>query len=264
MVLSAVRPVESSSSTSTTGPGRCRKPGSAGSTRCSVACECASSKPRAAWNPGTRRRVEWIEGQPRARATRCPSAVAVSAYPSTHELAGMAPRAVSSGPTRSANVLRIDAVTQHPTQLGGDRRIDGRPAQELTDPQPEQKSAATDDPWVGGHMLGQHRRHQQLRPLRVDPQGKVEQVGEREPREQAGVRDLDPGVVADEGGHRLTLASSRSTKLMSSWATPNARARNIVACAQARCGLDSFILLRYFDADTPPPAETLRTSRAST
>ena len=67
--------------------------------------------------------------------------------------------------------LRIEAVAQHPTQFGGDRRIDRRPAQELTDPQPEQKSAATDDSRVGGHMLGQHPGHQQVRPLRVDPQG---------------------------------------------------------------------------------------------
>jgi hypothetical protein len=58
MVAAAVRPVVSSSSTSTTGAGSASQPGSAGSSRCSVAWLWASSNVPAGANPGTARRVE--------------------------------------------------------------------------------------------------------------------------------------------------------------------------------------------------------------
>ncbi len=59
IVFSTVRPVENSSSTSTSGPSPAKKSGSSGSSRCDVAWLCSSSKPPTGAMPGTARRVEW-------------------------------------------------------------------------------------------------------------------------------------------------------------------------------------------------------------
>lgn len=80
IVFRTVRPVENSSSTSTSGPSPARSARSSGSSRCEVAWLCSSSNPPTCATPATGRRVECRYGaSARPSATECPRPVAVSA-----------------------------------------------------------------------------------------------------------------------------------------------------------------------------------------
>ncbi len=138
-------------------------------------------------------------------------------------------------------------------------------AQGMLHQEPQQPAGTEHEARVGGDVLAQHRRHQQVRAPGVAPQGQAHQgvqrhADRRARRAHAHTQPRGHPAPAPHRrrGHHVGTAASRSTEETPGLLTPNTRARSSTRWAQARCGLDSFILLPYPDARTPPPAISAR------
>src|SRR5664279_2717568 len=131
----------------------------------------------------------------------------------------------------------------------------------LADQTAQRCPAAVHGARIGGDVLAQNARHQQVRPLRITAQRHLDEVSRR----PVGEARTDPEPVGHPAGTHCWCrdAPSRSTNDTPWCATPKTRARRARRRAQAVCGLLSFILLPYADDETPPQPAVVRMSFAS-